>query len=277
MKRRDFLKTIGISCMGSCLNPLGVLAAGTTPLKNCAGYNPAYPTRFNPLRMSTPGITSLDNRTYAPEPLLTKYDEKKADRRALYLQLERFDENEIDGILDEMRDSYESIIPDMPYIGERNFHLKWFIPNSEKLAEYLVLEKYGVTKREFSHLHLTQASNDLLLPGEDELIFAGQMNFGYMTELLMMANALWSQFRTYPDDYIYRFRKGDGVDFDWGLDYTQCSNVILYEKYDATDLLLPLVCTMDDLAGSAMRTGYRRTMQLATGDPMCDLRWKLQE
>jgi hypothetical protein len=275
MKRRNFLKTIGISCMGSCLNPLGVFAAGTTPLKSRAGYNPAYPTRFNPLRISAPGITSLDNRTYAPEPLLTKYDEKKEARRELYVDL--FGENGIDGILDEMRDSYESIIPDMPYIGERNFHLVWFIPNSEKLAEYLVAERYGITKREFSHLHLTQASNDLLLQGEDDLILAGQMNFGYMTELLMMANALWSQFRTYPDDYIYRFRKGDGVDFDWGLDYTQCSNVLLYEKYDATDLLLPLVCTMDDLAGSAMRTGYRRTMQLATGDPMCDLRWKLQE
>ena len=261
--------------MGSCLNPLGVLASSTTPLKSRSGYNPAYPTRFNPLRTTATGITSLDNRTYAPEPLLQEYDAKKDARRELYIDL--FGENGIDGILDEMRDSYESIIPDMPYIGERNFHLVWFIPNSEKLAEYLVAEKYGVTKREFSHLHLTQASKDLLATPEDELIMAGQMNFGFRTELLMMANALWSQFRTYPDDYIYRFRKGDGVDFDWGLDYTQCSNVLLYEKYDATDLLLPLVCTMDDLAGSAMRTGYRRTMQLATGDPMCDLRWKLQE
>jgi hypothetical protein len=275
MKRRDFLKTIGISCMGSCLNPVGVLATSTTPLKSRAGYNPAYPSHFNPFRISAPGITSLDKRTYAPEPLLTEYDEKKAARRELYLHL--FDENKIEGILDEMRDSYESIIPDMPYIGERNFHLVWFIPNSQKLAEYLVLERYGVTKREFSHLHLTQASKELLATPEDELLLAGKMNFGYMTEFLMMANALWSQLRTYPEDYIYRFRKGDGVDFDWGLDYTQCSNVLLYEKYGAVDLLLPLVCTMDDLAGSAMRTGYHRTMQLATGDPMCDLRWKLRD
>jgi hypothetical protein len=38
-----------------------------------------------------------------------------------------------------------------------------------------------------------------------------------------------------------------------------------------------MVCTQDDMAGSAMRTGYHRTMQIATGDPICDLRWKLQE
>jgi hypothetical protein len=103
------------------------------------------------------------------------------------------------------------------------------------------------------------------------------MQFGYPTELFMAATALWSQFRVYPDDYVIYFRKGDGVDFDWGLDYTQCANVQLYKKYDALDLVLPMICTQDYIAGSAMRTGYRRTMQIATGDPICDLRWKLQE
>ena len=58
--------------------------------------------------------------------------------------------------------SFEALIPDMPYIGESNFHLQWFIPNSEKLAEYLVVKNYGVTKKEYSNLHLTQASKDLL-------------------------------------------------------------------------------------------------------------------
>ena len=275
MKRRDFLRTIGISCLGTCCNPLKVFAAGRMSLKSAAAYKAAYTNRLNPLRTSIPGLASFDGRTYAPEPLLQQYDEKKDARRELYLQF--FGENEIDDVLDEMRQSFADLIPEMPYIGETNFHLIWFIPNSEKLAEFLVVERHGFTKKEFSNLHLTQASKDLLAMGEEELIFAGKMNFGYRTERLMTAWALWSQFRTYPDDYIYRFHKGDGVDFDWGLDYTQCSNVILYQKYDALDLLLPLVCTMDDLAGSAMRTGYRRTMQLATGDSMCDLRWKLQE
>jgi hypothetical protein len=177
-----------------------------------------------------------------------------------------------------MRQSFADIIPDMPFIGESNFHLQWFIPNSEKLAEYLVVKNYGVTKKEFSNLHLTQASKDLLdTYTEDQLIGIGKMQFGYQTELFMMATALWSQFRVYPDDYVIYFRKGDGVDFDWGLDYTQCANVQLYKKYDAQDLLLPMVCTQDYIAGAAMRTGYHRTMQIATGDPICDLRWKLQE
>lgn len=277
MKRRDFLRTIGISCLGACCNPLKVFAAGSTSLKSTAAFKAAYTNRLNPLRTSIAGITSVDGLTYAPEPLLQQYDKRAQWRRALYLQL--FDENEIDHVLDEMRDRYEALIPEMPYIGESNFHMQWFIPNSEKLAEYLVAENYGITKKDFSNLHLTQASKDLLDNyTEAELIGIGKMQFGYQTELFMMATALWSQFRMYPDDYVIYFRKGDGVDFDWGLDYTQCANVQLYKKYDALeDLLLPMVCTQDYIAGSAMRTGYHRTMQIATGDPICDLRWKLQE
>ena len=147
MKRRDFIKTIGIGCMGSCFNPLGVLAAGTTPLKN-RDYTVAFPPlRLNPLSTSTAGITSLDNRTWDTESLLERYDQRREARRKVYLQL--FGENEIDTILDEMRDSYEALIPDMPYIGENNFHLIWFFPNCQKLAEYLVAENHGITKREF--------------------------------------------------------------------------------------------------------------------------------
>ena len=278
MKRRDFIKTIGLSCVGSCFNPLGVLASGTTPLKRRTAYRAALPPlRINPLSLHGSALTASDGMAWDPAYLLQLYDEKRIDRRELYLQL--FEERVIDDILDEMRVSYEELIPEMPYIGD--FHRRWFIPNSEKLADYLVAVRYGVSKNDFSNLHLTQASKDLLAMGEEQLIAIGKMQFGFEAELYIWATAFWSQFRIYPDDYIIHFRKGDGIRFDWGLDYTQCANVQLYKKFDkeygTLDLLLQMVCTQDYMAGSAMRTGYYRTMQIATGDPICDLRWKLQE
>jgi hypothetical protein len=276
MQRRDFIKTIGLGCLGVCCNPLSVFAAGRSTLKRGGVCNAALPhLRLNALGISAAGVVSADGQTWDPGPLLEQYDAKRPARRELYLHV--FGENEIDDMLDEMRDRYEVIIPDMPFIGESNFHLQWFIPNSEKLAEYLVVANYGVTKKDFSNLHLMQASKDLLAMGQEQLIAIGKMQFGYQTELFMAATALWSQFRVYPDDYVIYFRRGDGVDFDWGLDYTRCANVQFYKKFDAVDLVLPLICTQDYIAGSAMRTGYRRTMQIATGDPICDLRWKLQE
>ena len=44
MKRRDFIKTIGVSCLGTCCNPLKVLAAGATRLKSSAGLRQHIPT-----------------------------------------------------------------------------------------------------------------------------------------------------------------------------------------------------------------------------------------
>lgn len=100
------------------------------------------------------------------------------------------------------------------------------------------------------------------------------MQFRPLPEAQMRFRAWRSQLRIYPEDYIFTFVKGDGVDFDWGLNYTQCPNVTLYKRHGAADLVYPLVCTMDYVAGKALFEGYLRTMDLATGGSLCDLRWK---
>ena len=116
MKRRDFIKAMGLGCMGVCCNPLSVFAAGRSTLKSCGGYKaPVTHLRLNPLRVSAAGITSADGVTWDPGPLLEQYDAKRPARRELYLHL--FGENEIDDMLDEMRDRYQALIPAIPYIG----------------------------------------------------------------------------------------------------------------------------------------------------------------
>lgn len=106
MKRRVFLKALGLGCVGCCLPPLDAQAA-------------------------------LGPKTYSTAKLLADYDANAQWRRDLYLGVPELAGN-IDGVLREMRDAYEALIPDIPYIGRRNFHLQWSIPNAEKLADYLV-------------------------------------------------------------------------------------------------------------------------------------------
>ena len=67
------------------------------------------------------------------------------------------------------------------------------------------------------------------------------------------------------------------MEFDWGLDYTQCSSDLLFKRYDANDLSINLTCNYDYLAGKAFNIGYSRTMTIPEGDPICDLRWKWGE
>ena len=244
MERRLFLKALGAGCIGCCCKPIDAFAA-------------------------------IGQKTYSTTELLKNYDLNLQWRRALYLKNPVLADN-IDLILDEMRDSYEAIIPDIPYLGKRNFHLQWAIPNAEKLGDYLVAKKYGVTIPQFSRLHLDQALSDLMVIPEETRRRNGSMQFGPMSNMIMRFVAWQSQLtrKIYPENYILKFVPGDGVDFDWGLNYTQCPNVILYSRHGAADLVYPLICTMDYVAGKAMFVGYYRTMDIASGDPMCDLRWK---
>ena len=239
MKRRNFIKACGVGLAACCCSPLN-----------------AYATQ---------------NQTYSARKLLQDYDQKEATRRAIYTSL--FSAAVIDTVLAQMRNSFEAIIPDIPYIGQINFHMQWHIPNAEKLAEWLVAKEYGVSMLEFSQLHLDQVLADLLSFPNPEAI--GRFQFGPITEIAMQLYASESQLRIYPEAHIFTFVKGNGVDFDWGLDYSQCPNVILYNKFGAGDLVYPLVCTQDDVAGFAMKTGYHRTMEIARGDAICDLRWKV--
>jgi hypothetical protein len=243
MERRLFLKAVGVGCIGCCCSkPLDAFAA-------------------------------IGQKTYSAPDLLKDYDLNVEWRRTLYLKHSAL-AGDIDKVLGEMRDSYEGIIPDIPYIGKKNFHLQWVIPNAEKLADYLVAQKYGVTIPEYSKLHLDQALRDLMVMPEDKRKQIGSMQFGFMSDMLMRFVAWRSQLRIFPDDYILKFVPGDGEDFDWGLNYTQCTNLKLYSKYGAEDLVYPMICTMDYVAGKALYVGYHRTMDLARGFPMCDLRWK---
>jgi len=246
MERRLFLKALGAGCIGCCCKPLDAFAA-------------------------------IGQKTYSTTKLLKDYDENREWRRALYLKIPALADN-IDQVLGEMHDSYEAIIPDIPYLGKRNFHLQWSIPNAEKLGDYLVAKNYGVTIPQFSRLHLDQALSDLMVkyPTEDERRKIGSMQFGPLSDMMMRFVAWKSQLtmQIYPENYILEFIPGDGVDFDWGLNYTQCPNVILFSRHGAADLVYPLICTMDYVAGKALYVGYHRTMDIASGDPMCDLRWK---
>jgi len=271
MKRRTFIKTLGIGCLGCCCTPLSVLA-NEAASKVAGAEKFAFPTRIGSFRSGPSTVSSLDGKTYNSKELLKEYDSKLADKRALYATV--FGEDEVDGILQEMRDTYEDLIPDIPYIGERNYHLQYLIPSSEELAEYLVAKNYGMTSKSFSTLRLKHAEELIMSMPENLRLMIGRSTLRPLALLKMRMVAYRSQHSSYPDESLCTYIPGDGVEFDWGMDYTRCTTDVLYAKYDATDLMIDLTCKYDFIPGKAFNMGYYRTMILPEGAPMCDLRWQ---
>ncbi|MCX5905279.1 MAG: hypothetical protein NTV89_17815 [Proteobacteria bacterium] len=225
MRRRDFIRAVGLGCMGCLYNPLAVLADNSS--KGTVAR----------------GVSSLVSRTYDTKKLLNKYDAQAQARREMYLPV--FGEARIDSILAEMRESYEALIPNIPFIGERNYHLQWFIPNAEKLAEYIVARNYDVSVKDFSTMYIDKTKKDLYAMPENTRLMIGKMQFGPVSQMQQKFAVFKSQFKLYPDDYILTYIKGDGETFDYGLDYTQCASDKLYKQYDAMDMLINLICNMD--------------------------------
>jgi hypothetical protein len=273
MRRRDFIKAVGIGYLSCCCTPLTALARSSSLSPGPGALKTPYPTRLGALSSGHYGVSCIGRGQYDQDQYLQQWDSSREDKRELYATV--FGEDDVDKILDEMRARYAALIPEIPFIGDNNFHLVWYIPNSEKLAEYLVAKNYGMTVKSFAQLHLDNEERKLYQWTEEQRRAIGAMQFGPKAEKNMRWEALKTKFRFYPDNYIMTFRKGDGTDFDWGLDYRQCANCALYiDKYNLADLLFHMVCKMDYVAGKALYAGYHRTTELSTGGRKCDLRWK---
>ena len=85
--------------------------------------------------------------------------------------------------------------------------------------------------------------------------------------------ALVSQIQPYPRGYVYRFIEGDGVNFDYGVDYRQCATWTLFQEQDAAELT-PYLCACDYLYSRLLGWGLSRTTTLSEGGAVCDFRFK---
>ena len=81
-----------------------------------------------------------------------------------------------------------------------------------------------------------------------------------------------SQKRNYPDDFVFNYVEGDGSSFQWGLDYSECGLLKLFNKLGAAKFM-PFLCLSDFSEANIFGFGFSRTQTLAHGAPKCDPRW----
>lgn len=85
--------------------------------------------------------------------------------------------------------------------------------------------------------------------------------------------ANWTQKRDYPDNYVAVAVAGDGDEFDFGYDYTECAIIKVLKKMGYPELA-PYACFQDYPLLRIDGRGLKRTRTLAWGDRVCDFRFK---
>ncbi|MAT96051.1 MAG: hypothetical protein CL608_02715 [Anaerolineaceae bacterium] len=211
--------------------------------------------------------------TYVSRKFRLIKDFDRSVSRVKQLLIARYGEEEANILMQESREKYKDLIPQIPYIGDRNPLLIFLLPASRYLAIYQTFQKHGRTVEEAGRLvyEIGEAEFEAI-PGWVRRGI-GVLWFSRWFAKRLQKRALLSQERKYSGGYVLAYIEGDGRDFDYGVDYIECAICKFLNEQGAAELA-PYVCAVDKVASEMLGWGLRRTMTLAEGGERCDFRFK---
>ena len=185
------------------------------------------------------------------------------------LMVKSYGHNFTEAVLRETRQQFEQFIPSIPYIGgDENTYTHQILRSISALILYKVMKARGKTAQEVGKIIYDAVEESVRhlppVPGPE-------LTPEFKKQWIALAKK--SQERRYPDDWVWEFVEGDGVEFDYGSDYTECGAQKLYHTHDA-DEFLPYFCYLDFVMARTPGWGVTRTETLAEGYSRCNPRSK---
>ena len=212
-------------------------------------------------------MASCDRDYYASRrsSILALFDDHAMAVRLLLAS--RYGDEFAGTVLSQARERLEALIPDILYIGgDENPMTRHLIRSTTSLVLYQAMKANGKTAEETGKMIY-----DAVVERVRHLPPAASPRPEEMAE--KKEEARQSQARRYPGDWVWEFIEGDGVEFDYGYDFTECGTQKLYHAQGA-DEFLPFYCFLDFATYRTPGWGFARTMTLAEGHAKCDFRFK---
>jgi hypothetical protein len=174
----------------------------------------------------------------------------------------------------EARQEYEKLIPEIPYIkGPRARMLNSFLLTTvQELAAYKAMKKYGKLPGEAWELCHQALRFRLAEVPHWKLWLMRRIMFSRLVRKIVARRARLQQ-KVRFGDFEVEYLIGEGDQFDFGVNYLQCGNLIFVKKHGGEEFA-PYVCMSDIVLGETLGWGLIRTQTLADGCPHCDFRFK---
>ena len=171
-------------------------------------------------------------------------------------------------VIKEARELLVELVPQFPYVGgDENPFTRHIIRSSTSLALYLVMKSRGVPAEATGKIIYDAVVNAVkrLAPGTppDEAMLNQRK-----------AEAIKSQKRRFPGDWVWTFIDGAGQDFEYGYDFTECGVMKFYITHHAAEFL-PFFCYLDFVTFRTPGWSFARTMTLSQGYEKCDFRFRI--
>ena len=171
--------------------------------------------------------------------MLESFD--KALKSARKVLVANFGTELADRILKDARREYEALIPGLPYWGKDNMMTEFLIGSSFCLAIYRVLKKHGKSAAEIGKMIYEMVETRLGRMPSPVLRVYGKLKYGESYRERLKKQAIVSQKKRYPGDYVFTYIEGGGKEFDYGYDITECG-VCKFLHVQHADELAPYLC-----------------------------------
>lgn len=170
--------------------------------------------------------------------------------------------------------AYEALIPGMPAVGGDRNLIAYLIPVAGwYVALYGAMRKYGKSAEDTGKVLYDLDEAQLKATPEAQRKTMSDRLFSPKYKDMFREWALWTQMHEYPANWVARFVEGQGDAFDYGCDYTECA-LVKYVTAQKVPELAPYICLADFPSSRAYDSGLERTKTIATGDGVCDFRYK---
>ena len=243
LTRRDFLKFSAAGICGLCL-------AGCS-FSNSSISEEYYQTHRKKLLEDCDYILNA-SRTYISEKLPSQ---------------------ETETVVKEARSQYETLLPQVPDIGgEKNQLTETLYMSAVALALYQTMKAHGQPVEETGRV-MYRVMEEMFTLEEPLKSTLSSDPTGKNEQESFREIERWTQQSTYPGDWKMKFINGDGENFDFGVDYTECGIVKFYKAHNAFELAR-YMCLGDFPMSQAIGSGLVRTTTLGSGGTRCDFRFK---
>jgi hypothetical protein len=96
--------------------------------------------------------------------------------------------------------------------------------------------------------------------------------FGNRRKARMRMAAARSQYRYYPEDWVFKFEEGDGKSFIYGITMTECG-LEKFWRAQGLEEFTPYLCLTDWVLWRTIGIVAIRTQTIANGGEYCDFRY----
>ena len=173
-----------------------------------------------------------------------------------------------------VRQEYEKLIPEIPYIkGLRGkIFNNFLLITAQELATYKAMKQQGKPATEAWELcHQALRFRVAQIPRWKRWLLRNLMFSSLMKKIV--ARRAKKQQKVRSGDFEVEYLTGRGDDFDLGVNYLKCGNYNFAMEHGGEEFA-PFICMSDIALSDALGWGLMRTQTLADGCDYCDFRFK---